>query len=126
MDISIYLDAIALLIIGVIALFHYEPRRNKVRRYQIFNLCLVLTAGTLISDMVSLITIGDVSGYPIWVNILVNSIYFICINSCLSVVAAYIFYLLFEYMPEQRCYKIVSKFILCMWFVLTVLVFLNL
>ena len=126
MDISIYLDAVALLIIGVIALFHYEPRRSKVHRYQMFNLCLVLTAGTLISDMVSLITIGDVSGYPLWVNILVNSIYFICINSCLSIVAAYVFYLLFEYMPEQKCYKIASKLILSMWIVLTLLVFVNL
>ena len=126
MDISIYLDAVALLIIGVIALFHYEPRRSKVHRYQMFNLCLVLTAGTLISDMVSLITIGDVSRYPLWVNILVNSIYFIFINSCLSIVAAYVFYLLFEYMPEQKCYKIASKLILSMWIILTLLVFVNL
>ena len=119
MDISIYLDAVALLIIGVIALFHYEPRRSKVHRYQMFNLCLVLTAGTLISDMVSLITIGDVSRYPLWVNIMVNSIYFICINSCLSIVAAYVFYLLFEYMQEQKCYKIASKLIFSMWIILT-------
>ena len=126
MDVSIYLDAISLVIIGVIGLFHYEPRRRKVRRYQLFNLCLMLTGATLISDIITLITISNVSGYPLWLNILVNSIYFVCINSCLSVVAGYVFYLLFEYMTEQKCFKIASGFILIMWTFLILLIFVNL
>lgn len=126
MDVSIYLDAISLVIIGVIELFHYEPRRRKVRRYQLFNWCLMLTGATLISDIITLITISNVSGYPLWLNILVNSIYFVCINSCLSVVAGYVFYLLFEYMTEQKCFKIASGFILIMWIFLILLIFVNL
>ena len=115
MDISIYFDAISLLIISVIALFHYEHNGKKRRRYQLFSICLLLTAGTIISDIASLIMINDVAGYPLWLNILVNSIYFICINSCLSMVAAYVFYLLFEYMPDQKCYKIATRLIISMW-----------
>lgn len=126
MDISIYFDAISLLIIGVIALFHYEHNGKKRRRYQLFNICLMLTAGTIISDIASLIMINDVAGYPLWLNILVNSIYFICINSCLSMVAAYVFYLLFEYMPDQKCYKIATRLIISMWSVLIILAFVNL
>ena len=126
MDISIYFDAISLLIIGVIALFHYEHNGKKRRRYQLFSICLLLTAGTIISDIASLIMINDVAGYPLWLNILVNSIYFICINSCLSMVAAYVFYLLFEYMPDQKCYKIATRLIISMWSVLIILAFVNL
>ena len=109
MDVSIYLDFVAFLLIIVIAIFHYDKNNKKIRRYQLFNVCLLLTIGTILSDIISLITIADANAYPIWLNVLVNSIYFICINSCLSMVAAYVFFLLFEYMPEQRCYRIATS-----------------
>mgnify|MGYP003290461185 CR=1 FL=1 len=125
MDVSIYLDFVAFLLIIVIAIFHYDKNNKKIRRYQLFNACLLLTMGTILSDIISLITIADVNAYPIWLNVLVNSIYFICINSCLSMVAAYVFFLLFEYMPEQRCYRIATGVIIVMWSILTLLVFVN-
>ena len=126
MELSIYVDAIALLIIGVLALFHFEKKRKNVRRYQLYSLCLLLTAGTLISDIVSIITINNAADYPLWLNMLTNSVYFACINSCLSIVAGYVFYLLFEYMPEQKCYKIATKVIIGMWCMLMLLIFVNL
>ena len=79
MEFSIYVDAIALVIIGVLTLFHYEKINKRIRRYQLFSLCLLLTAGTLVTDIISLITIGNVVAYPLWLNILINSIYFILI-----------------------------------------------
>lgn len=126
MEFSIYVDAIALVIIGVLTLFHYEKINKRIRRYQLFSLCLLLTAGTLVTDIISLITIGNVVAYPLWLNILINSIYFILINSCLSVVAGYVFYLLFEHMPGTKCYRIIKRIISAMWLVLILLVFVNL
>ena len=126
MEFSIYVDAIALVIIGVLTLFHYERLNKRIKRYQLFSMCLLLTAGTLISDILSLITSSDAGAYPLWLNILSNSIYFILINSCLSIVAGYVFYLLFEHMPGSKCYRIITRLIAGMWLVLTLLVLVNL
>lgn len=126
MESSIYLDAIALMIIGVLALFHFERTNKKERRYWLYGLCLLLSAATLVSDIISIITINNAGEYPLWINMLTNSVYFICINSCLTIVARYVFYLLFEYMPDQKCYKRASKIIVGMWSVLILLVFINL
>lgn len=126
MDISIKMEAISLIIIGIISLFHYDRNSKYIKRYQLFNICLLLTAGTLISDIISCMMIEAVSEYPVWLHMIVHSLYFVCINSCLSLIAGYVFYLLFEYMPNQKCYKIATNLIGSMWLILMAFVVINL
>lgn len=126
MDISIKLEAIFLIIIVIIGLFHYDKNSKFAKRYQLFNGCLLLTAATLISDIFSCMLIADVASYPMWLHTLIHSLYFTCINSCLSMIAAYVFYLLFEYMPYRKCYKVAKTIIISLWSILMVLILVNL
>ena len=126
MDVSIKLEAISLIIIGIIGLFHYEKKSRSIKRYQLFNLCLWLTAATLVSDIISCMMITDAASYSKGLHMIVHSVYFACINSCLSMIAAYVFYLLFEYIPSQKCYRIVKTVVISMWSVLMILIPINL
>ena len=126
MDISVKLEAISLVVIGIIALFHQDRNSRYEKRYKLFNVCLLLTTATLVSDIISWIILEDVAAYPVWIHMIVHNVYFACINSCLSMVAAYVFFLLFEHMPNQKCYKIARKLIICMWSMLMFLILVNL
>lgn len=126
MDVSVKLEAISLIIIGIIALFHKDRNSRYEKRYKLFSVCLLLTTATLVSDIVSWMVLENVAAYPIWLHMIVHSLYFACINSCLSMIAAYVFFLLFEHMPSQKCYKIAKKMIICMWSVLMLLILVNL
>ena len=56
---------------------------------------------------------------------LTNSLYFVSISSCLSLMAIYAFYLLFEYTTDRHCYNIATRLIISFYVVLMALVIVN-
>lgn len=125
MGFSIELEAISLLIIVILALFHYDRNNFHSRRYHLFNVCLILTACAIVSNIVTCVMMEDISAYSLTLHMIANSIYFVAIHSCFSMVAAYVFTLLFAYMREQKCYKIAIGFITIANIILTILVVVN-
>ena len=125
MGFSIELEAMSLVIIVILALFHYDRNNIHSKRYHLFNVCLILTACAISSNIVTCVMMKNISAYPIGLHMLANSIYFIAINSCFSMVAAYVFTLLFAYMKEQKCYKIALTFIIVSNIILALLVVVN-
>lgn len=125
MEVSIKLEATSLLIVAIIALFHYDRKNKYVKRYQLYNVCLIFTTATIITDILACVMIENVSIYPLWLHMAVNSLYFVCINSCLSMVAAYVFYLLFEYMDDRHCYRMAVTLVGSMWAALIILIVIN-
>ena len=125
MGFSIELEAMSLVIIVILALFHYDRNNIHSKRYHLFNICLILTACAIISNIATCVMLENISAYPMGLHMLVNSIYFIAINSCFSMVAAYVFTLLFAYMKEQKCYKIALTFVIVSNLVLALLVIVN-
>ena len=125
MNFSIELEAISLVIIVILALFHYDRHNRHSYRYHLFNICLLITACAIVSNIVSCVMMVDISAYSHVLHMIINSIYFVSIHSCFSMIAAYVFTLLFAYMKEQRCYKIAMSFITASNVILTILVFVN-
>ena len=96
MGFSIELEAISLLIIVILALFHYDRNNLHSKRYHLFNICLVLTACAIVSNIVTCVMMENISAYSITLHMIANSIYFVAIHSCFSMIAAYVFTLLFS------------------------------
>ena len=125
MGFSIELEAMSLVIIMILALFHYDRNNIHSRRYHLFNICLIITACAIISNIASCVMMANISAYPITLHMIANSIYFITIHSCFSMVAAYVFTLLFAHMKEQKCYKRALAFISISMLIMTILVVVN-
>lgn len=125
MELSIKLELVSLIIIMILFLFHYDYQRRRNVRYQLFNVCLLMTAGTIITNIITCFMIANSTAYSYGLHMIMHSLYFLCINSCLSMVAAYVFYLLFEHMPAQKCYKIAKTLICTLWSFLILLTVLN-
>ena len=125
MDFSVELEAISLIILVILGLFHYDSNNKHDRKYQWFNGCLVVSAIAIVSDLITCIMLADISAYSIQAHIWANSVYFVAINSSMSMIAAYVFYLMFAHMREQKCYKIATSIITAMYVFVIACVFVN-
>lgn len=125
MGLAVELEVISLLIIGILALFHQDKHAKRNKRYRFFNVALCLTGSAISLNIVTCVQLDHLTTQPYWFLMLMNSLYFMAITSCLSVMALYAFYLLFEHTTECRCYKIATRLIGSFYVVLMVLVFVN-
>ena len=125
MDFSIELEAISLIILAILGLFHYDSNNKHERKYQWFNGCLALSAAAIVSDLLTCLMLTDISAYPIGLHMIANSIYFIAINSSMSLTAAYVFYIMFSHMRDQKCYKIAVRLISYMYAIVTFFTIIN-
>ena len=125
MSFSVKLEAVSMLIIAIIALFHFGSQTGNNLRSRLFSWCLALSEIAIFLDIMTTITIADYANTPLWVNILVNSLYFIAINTCLSFVAAYCFYVMLEHAPDNHCLRIATKVIIIMYIGMMVTVIAN-
>lgn len=125
MSFSVKLEAVSMLIIAIIALFHFGSQTGNNLRSRLFSWCLALSEIAIFLDIMTTITIADYANTPLWVNILVNSLYFIAINTCLSFVAAYCFYVMLEHAPDNYCLRVATKVIIIMYIGMMVIVIAN-
>lgn len=125
MQLSIELEVISLLIIGILALFHQDKYARRNKRYRFFNWALVLNGSALFLNIASYLQLLNIETQPHWSLMLVNSLYFISINSCFSLMAIYAFYLLFEYAVDDHCFKIARSLIASFYTALMVLSIVN-
>lgn len=125
MGMVIELEAVSLLIIGILALFHYDKHGKRNKRYRFYNVGLGLTGVSIFLNIFTYLQLHQLDTQPYWFLMLTNSLYFIAISSCLSVMAIYAFYLLFEYTTDDHCYKIATRLICSFYTVLMLLVIVN-
>lgn len=126
MESSIKLEMLSLVVVAILLLFHHDRTSKKNKKYKLFNTCLWMTAISIGLDLFTWILIENVAEYSISVHMLVHSLYFLSIHSCVALIGYYIFHVLFEHMKEQKCYRMSRKIITCMWIVLNALVIVNL
>lgn len=125
MGLSIELEAVALLIVCVLALFHQDKCGKRNKRYRFYNVALLLTGSAIVLNIVTCLQLTKWETYSTWVLMLGNSLYFVAISSCLSMMVLYAFYLLFEYTSDDHCYKIAKKLIFTFYSILMVLIIVN-
>ena len=122
MEFSVKLEAVALVLIAILALFHFGGQIRNNTRSRMFSICLLLSAGSTVLDIITTLTILDVSLVPIWFNVLLNTLYFALMDICLSFVAIYAFYVMFEHVSDKHCLYLASRLIggMCVFLLITV------
>ena len=125
MELTIELEAISLLIIGILALFHHDKYARRNKRYRFFNCALLVTGSTILLNIVSTLQLENYETQPYWSMMLMNSLYFAAIISCFTLMTIYAFYLLFEYAVDTHCFSRASKIIVSFYVLLMTLVIVN-
>ncbi len=124
MEFSIKMEAVASLITAILFLFHYE-RKNRSLRYHLYTLCLISAEATILLDIAASLGLNAAEGVPLWIDMLLNTAYFLAQHITFSVMAGYSFYLLFEYAPDKHCLYIAVRIIALFCAVLLALIAVN-
>ena len=100
-----------MLIIFIIFLFHYDVSSQYQLRYNLFTVNLILAEAAIALDSASVYIMSCAAAIPLWVHIVLNTLYFLATDLSFSVIVAYSFYLLFEHVSDHHCLKIAISLI---------------
>ena len=95
----------ALILIIIIMLFFYDKRQVHSFRRRLYWCCLWLSVASILLNITSVYTIENFHRFPLWVNMLLNSAYFIVSVLMCSVIAFYLFQRMLEYVYDKRCLR---------------------
>ena len=95
----------ALMLIVVIILFFYDKRQVRSFRRQLYWCCLLLSAASILLNIASVYTIENFHRFPLALNILLNSAYFMVSVLMCSAIAFYLFQRMLEYVYDKRCLR---------------------
>lgn len=103
MELSIHMETAALLVIAILALFHYDKKTGHNLRYRLFSVCLAASELTIFVDMASALAITYSDKVPFWLNYALAALYFLTITFTFSAMAYYAFYIIFEHAADKHC-----------------------
>ncbi|MCQ4636324.1 GGDEF domain-containing phosphodiesterase [Anaerovorax odorimutans] len=87
----------------VISLYFFDRKHTRSPRRTLFWICLGLSAFEIILNAACVLTIRYYALVPQWLNVLLNSLYFLVTVWTCSILALYIFNLLLEHVYEKHC-----------------------
>lgn len=70
-------EFLALILLFLISLYFHDRRQTRSRRRTLFWICLVLSIFEIALNAVCVITISQYEHVPHWLNMLLNSLYFL-------------------------------------------------
>ena len=109
---GISLEAVSLLIVLVLALFHRDNQQHSSRRYRLFNGCLCLSSAAIALNIASSVCINYAQQVPLWVNNAVNTLYFVAQHANLTALVGYGLYLINEHVPNRHCFMRAGSIVL--------------
>lgn len=108
MEYSIKIEMIALVILTILFIYHWDRQSQSSTRYQLYSYGLILSMVMIVLDVTSALVMGQGNPVPVWVNMVLNTGYFIVLDMAFSVVAIYCFYIMFEHASDKHCFYIAS------------------
>lgn len=111
MELSIRLDLVALLITIILAVFHIDRQQKNSSRYRVFNACLALSGLTIVLDIGAMWGILHAAELNPAINNWLSMAYFLAQHASFSLMTAYGLHLLFEHVPDRRCFRRCSAII---------------
>lgn len=90
-------EIFSLIIIVILMLNFYERRWKNFEQRKIYQLCFLMSAGSILLNIICVHTIARAWDMPLWVNLFFNSAYFLLIMTVSTIIAYYLMYLLFEH-----------------------------
>lgn len=100
---SLSAELLALVMIIMVAFYFYDRKYVSTFRRKLFQLGLWLSAGSIVLNLFCAYTIEHYFEFPYWINLALNSLYFVISVSISSVMTLYVFDLLLEHVYDKRC-----------------------
>ena len=90
------------IILALLMLSYRGQKRAPTRRGQMYRLCLWLSMGSILLNVLCVVSIDRAPLVPLWLNLLLNSLYFFVSVLMCSVMAVHLFALLLEHVYDSR------------------------
>lgn len=100
---SLKIEYVALILNCVLLFFYYEKNMHLNFKKKCFLACLGLSLFSVLVNIASVMTLGRV---PDQTSFFLNALYYPAIMGNASVLAFFLFYLMFEHVPQRKCSKI--------------------
>ena len=108
MGFSLKIEYVALILDCVLLFFYYEKNMHLNFKKKCFLACLGLSLLAIIVNILSVLTLGKVSD---GLSFFLNGLYYPAIMTNMSVLAFFLFHLMFEHVPQRKCSKIAYSII---------------
>ncbi|WP_458407083.1 putative bifunctional diguanylate cyclase/phosphodiesterase [Anaerotignum sp.] len=108
MSFSLKIEYVALILNCVLLFFYYEKNMHLNFKKKSFLACLGLSILSIVVNIASVVTLGKVSD---GLSFFLNGLYYPAIMANASMLAFFLFYLMFEHVPQRKCSKIAYSII---------------
>lgn len=98
-------EYMAFIVIVILMLYFYEGRMVIHARERLYRSCLWLSLLSIVLDGVCVFSVEYSDRMPYWLNIFLNSAYFMLTVIVCSLIAAYVFVMMLEHVYEKKCLK---------------------
>ena len=122
---SISAELFSLILLLVLMLSFYEKRWSASPSSRIYSLCLWLSAGAILLNLLCVGTLSRPDLVPRWVNLLLNSGYFLLVVLLSTTIAYYLAYLVLEHVFDRRCMRWIVAALAVLFGVYLLLLLLN-
>lgn len=116
-------EIFSLIIIVILMLNFYERRWKNFEQRKIYQLCFLMSAGSILLNIICVHTIARAWDMPLWVNLFFNSAYFLLIMTVSTIIAYYLMYLLFEHIYLRSGLKKFKKLLTLLYFMSVIFCF---
>lgn len=100
---SLTAEFLSFITIVILFLYYNERGRFPTHRRSLYLLCLCASGGSILLNALCVYAIAVPDLLPLWLNWLLNSLYFLlCVSVC-SLIAGFLFALLLEHVYDKRC-----------------------
>ena len=122
MGFSLKIEYVALVLNCVLLFFYYEKNMHLNFKKKCFIACLALSMLSIVVNIVSVVTLGKVSDE---LSFFLNGLYYPAIMGNASLLAFFLFSLMFEHVPQRKCSKIAYSIISFFMIVVVVMTIAN-
>ena len=103
MGFSLKIEYVALILNCVLLFFYYEKNMHLNFKKKCYIGCLALSMIAIAVNIISVITLGNVADE---ISFFLNGLYYPAVMGNASLLAYFLFYLMFEHVPQRKCSKI--------------------
>lgn len=123
---SVSTEVFSLILLFVLILNFHERRWGSHPQRRLYQLCLYLSAGTMVVNILCTCFLSLPQVIPVWVNLLFNSAYFLMVVAVCSIVAFYLCRLLYEHIYQQDGLRRYRRLLAALYLAYALLIAVNL
>ena len=123
---SISAELFSLILVIILILSFQNRRRANYPTSRLYQTCLWGSAGTILINLLCVLTIQHAAVLPLWINLLLNSAYFLSITALATLTAHYLFHLLLEHTYNHQAMHKAQSALLALYAGYTIAIILNL